>query len=191
MPISAQQADQVFNQWYIKPLMEGAYPSVLDSLPDAEKPDILPGDLELIAHPLDFLGINYYTRAIYRADRSEPFVRLAPANGPVTEMGWEIYPQAFTELLVSLDRQYRLPPVYITENGAAVKDFVDQGQINDVQRVRYFQEHLDAVARAMEQGRGLRKALRYRVRGLSDTTQNRQNERSCFPGFTQTAKQGG
>jgi beta-glucosidase len=150
--LAAQRADETFNQWYIKPLMEGVYPSIIDSLPDAEKPDIHPGDLDLIAHPLDFLGVNYYTRAIYRADESRPFVQLPPGNRPQTEMGWEICPEAFTDLLVSLNREYKLPPIYITENGAAVKDSVNHGQVNDPGRTRYFQDHLEAVNRAMEQG---------------------------------------
>lgn len=153
---AAQRADQTFNQWYIKPLMDGSYPLFMDSLPEDEKPEIHPGDLDLIAHPLDFLGVNYYTRAIYRADRSSPFVRLPPLNRPLTEMGWEVYPEAFTDLLVSLDRQYKLPPVYVTENGAAVRDVVEDGRINDVERVHYFQDHLQAVGRAMEQGVDIR-----------------------------------
>jgi beta-glucosidase len=154
--LAAQRADETFNQWYIRPLLEGTYPSIIDSLPDAEKPDIHPGDLDLIAHPLDFLGVNYYTRAIYRADKSRPFVQLPPGNRPQTEMGWEICPEALTDLLVSLDRKYTLPPVYITENGAALKDTVDRGQVNDSQRAHYFQVHLDAINQAMEQGVDIR-----------------------------------
>ncbi len=153
---AAQRADETFNQWYIRPLMERLYPSIIDSLPDAEKPEIHPGDMELIAHPLDFLGVNYYTRAVYRADQDKPFVRLPPVNRPLTEMGWEIYPEAFTDLLVSLDRKYELPPVYITENGAAMKDSFDQGQIVDSSRAHYFQDHLEAIDRAMEQGVDIR-----------------------------------
>ena len=149
---AAQRADETFNQWYIRPLMESLYPSIIDSLPDAEKPEIHPGDMDLIAQPLDFLGVNYYTRAVYRADPDRPFVRLPPGGGPTTEMGWEIFPEAFTDLLLSLDRKYSLPPLYITENGAAMDDSIDQGLINDQRRVRYFQEHLAAVNRAMEQG---------------------------------------
>jgi beta-glucosidase len=149
---AAQIADETFNQWYIRPLMEGLYPSVMDALPDAEKPEIHPGDMDLIACPLDFLGVNYYTRAIYRANQDRPFVRLPPGNRPRTEMGWEICPEAFTDLLVSLDRKYSLPPLFITENGAAMKDSVDQGQINDSRRAQYFQDHLEAVNQAMERG---------------------------------------
>lgn len=153
---AARWADEEFNHWYIGPVLEGAYPRIIESLPDEEKPDIRPGDLDLMAQPLDFLGVNYYTRAVCRSDPGKPYVSLPPAGRPVTAMGWEICPRAFTELLVSLNRKYRLPPVYITENGAAFEDLMDRGQINDLHRTLYFQQHLDAVGRALEQGVDIR-----------------------------------
>jgi beta-glucosidase len=67
---------------------------------------------------------------------------------PITDMEWEIYPQGLTELLVRLHRDYRMPPIFITENGAAFKDKVDGGQVNDVERVAYLQSHIKAVAAA-------------------------------------------
>lgn len=150
--LAAKHADEVFNQWFISPLMEGKYPTAIDELPEGDRPEICPGDMELMNYPMDFLGVNYYTRAVYRADRSRPFVRLAPSRLPLTEMGWEICPEACTELLVSLSRRYSLPPVYITENGVAMNDAVIDGQINDFDRVKFFQDHIDAVNAAMDQG---------------------------------------
>lgn len=150
--VAARIADETHNQWYIKPLMDGDYPALIDTLSEAEVPEISTGDLEIISHPLDFLGVNYYTRAVYRADQRRPFVRLRPAGKLRTEMGWEIYPQAFTDLLLSLNRKYSLPPVYITENGAAMADIMEDGGINDISRSQYFQDHLEAVNKAMEQG---------------------------------------
>lgn len=149
---AARMADETHNQWYIKPLMDGDYPALIDTLPAAEVPEINTGDLEIISHPLDFLGVNYYTRAVYRADQHRPFVRLRPAGQLRTEMGWEIYPQGFTDLLLSLNLKYSLPPVYITENGAAMADTMESGGINDISRSQYFQDHLEAVNKAMEQG---------------------------------------
>jgi beta-glucosidase len=67
-------------------------------------------------------------------------------------MGWEIYPEAFTDLLLSLNRKYELPPVYITENGAAMADRIEDGVVDDINRSQFFQDHLAAVNRAMEQG---------------------------------------
>jgi beta-glucosidase len=149
--LAARAADELFNQWYIKPIMDGEYPGVFESIPEAERPELLDGDLDIISQPIDFLGVNYYTRAIYRADEKKPFVRL-PARPPLTDMGWEICPEAFTELLLSLNRKYQLPPVFITENGAAMADSLEDGRINDSDRNQYIQDHIEAVNRAMEHG---------------------------------------
>ncbi|KGJ93130.1 GH1 family beta-glucosidase [Colwellia psychrerythraea] len=144
-------ADDYFNQWYIKPLFDGKYPHILSQLPAEHQPVIHDGDMEIIAHKMDFLGVNFYTRAIYRADADEHFIQITPPE-PRTDIGWEIYPKAFTELLVSLNERYRLPPIYITENGAAMADEIIDGVVNDQDRVDYYQQHLNAVNDAIEQG---------------------------------------
>jgi len=107
--------------------------------------------MEIISHPTDFLGINFYTRAIYRTDEQEHFIQIDPPE-PRTDIGWEIYPKAFTELLISLDKKYSLPPIYITENGAAIADKLVGGVVNDIDRIDYYQGHLNAVNEAIEQG---------------------------------------
>ncbi len=144
-------ADDYFNQWYIKPLFDGKYPQILSQLPTEHQPVIHEGDMEIIAHKMDFLGVNFYTRAIYRADADEHFLQIAPPE-PRTDIGWEIYPKAFTELLVSLNERYTLPPIYITENGAAMADEITDGVVNDQDRVDYYQQHLNAVNDAIAQG---------------------------------------
>jgi Beta-glucosidase/6-phospho-beta-glucosidase/beta-galactosidase len=60
-------ADQYINQWYIKPLFDGSYPLMINELDADCRPEILDGDMEIIAQPLDFLGVNYYTRLTYSA----------------------------------------------------------------------------------------------------------------------------
>ena len=150
--VAAQLADDHFNQWYIKPILDGEYPELLDKLPQEERPEIFENDLTIISQPIDYLGINYYSRAIYRSDDKEQFIQEVPLNVPLTDMGWEIYPEAFTELLVSLNEKYNLPPVYITENGAAMPDVITDGVVNDIDRVEYFQSHLYAVNNAIAQG---------------------------------------
>ena len=144
-------ADDYFNQWYIKPLFDAQYPEILAQLPKENHPEIQDGDMEIISHAMDFLGVNFYTRAIYRADDKEVFFQIDPP-APLTDIGWEIYPKAFTELLVSLNEKYSLPPVYITENGAAMADKLIDGVVNDQDRVEYYQSHLNAVNDAIEQG---------------------------------------
>ena len=149
--VASDFADDYFNQWYIKPIFDGAYPNILAQLPADHHPEIQEGDMEIISHPIDFLGINFYTRAIYRADSKARFVQLDPPE-PRTDIGWEIYPKAFSELLVSLNEKYTLPPIYITENGAAIDDKLIDGVVNDNVRVEYYQQHLNAVNDAIEQG---------------------------------------
>jgi beta-glucosidase len=148
---AASFADDYFNHWYIKPLFDGEYPNIISRLPTEHQPDIHDGDMAIIAHKMDFLGVNFYTRAIYRADADEQFLQIEPPE-PRTDIGWEIYPKAFTELLVSLSDKYSLPPIYITENGAAMADKLADGVVNDTDRIDYYQSHLNAVNDAIEQG---------------------------------------
>jgi len=144
-------ADDYFNQWYAKPIFDGAYPEILQELPAENRPEILAGDMEIISQPIDFLGINFYTRAIYKADAEEGFVQLDPP-APRTDIGWEIYPQALNKLLTSLNETYKLPPIYITENGAAMDDKMVDGQVDDLDRLDYYQQHLTIVHQAIESG---------------------------------------
>lgn len=148
---AAEFADDYFNQWYIKPIYDGEYPSILAQLPTEHQPDIKDGDMALISHPTDFLGVNFYTRAIYRTDEKEHFVQIDPP-APRTDIGWEIYPKALSELLVSLNEKYTLPPIYITENGAAIDDKIVEGVIKDTDRIEYYQLHLNAINDAIEHG---------------------------------------
>ena len=73
-------------------------------------------------------------------------------NEPKTDIGWEIYPKAFTNVLTQLNELYDLPPVFITENGAAMADKIENGVVNDLDRVDYYQQHLNAVNDAIEAG---------------------------------------
>ena len=136
-------------RWYMDPLFHGRYPQdVLDAL-GADVPAIRSGDLAAICQPLDFMGINYYTRAVVSA--GQPF-DVATSGLPLTDMNWEIYPQGLTELLLRVHRDYRVPPLYITENGGAFADQVVGGQVHDADRTRYLADHIGAVAEAMRQG---------------------------------------
>jgi len=148
---AAKFADDYFNQWYIKPLFDGKYPEILQQLPENCRPDISPEDMKIISHPIDFLGINFYTRSVYRANPDDFFEEL-PATGQLTDIGWEIYPQAFTHLLTSLNNLYKLPPIYITENGAAMADEIVDNEVKDLDRIDYYQLHLLALNEAITQG---------------------------------------
>ncbi|MEH8022281.1 GH1 family beta-glucosidase [Rheinheimera metallidurans] len=149
---AAQMADQYHNQWYIQPLMEARYPDLLQQLPVAEQPKILAGDMAIIAQPLDFLGVNYYTRTVYRANSKGWFSDVPPTVQPLTDMGWEVYPQGLSEILLAMHQRYALPPVYITENGAAMPDTLINNRVQDTARVAYFQQHLQATEDAINAG---------------------------------------
>jgi beta-glucosidase len=107
------------------------------------------GDLDAIATPMDFLGINYYSRNVASADSSW---RKHDSGRLRTAMDWEVFPEGLTDLLLQLDRDYPLPPVYITENGAAFDDQVQAGRVHDPARIDYIARHIDAVAEAMRRG---------------------------------------
>lgn len=136
-------------RWYMDPLFKGCYPSdVLDFLGE-DAPQIHPGDLEAIQTPVDFLGVNYYTRSVISA--AGPW-DVKQSGLELSDMGWEIYPEGLTQLLVRLHQDYALPPMFVTENGGAFKDQVDNGRVHDLPRVKYIKEHIGAVAEAMRQG---------------------------------------
>lgn len=150
---AADYADQYINQWYIKPIMDGSYPAIIDKLGEDWAPKIEEGDLEIINQPIDFIGINYYTRLHYSAPTQDgEFYHEHEHHYPRTDIGWEIYPKALSELLVSLNNSYQLPPVYITENGAAIADTLNNGEVADVDRINYYQGHLTAVNDAITSG---------------------------------------
>ena len=149
---ACQRANEYINHWYIQPLMEGKYPDVIDLLGD-DAPDIHDGDFAIMQAPLDFLGINFYTRLRYGAPRhTDELYEELPHQAPLTDIGWEIYPQALTDWLVSLHERYTLPPIYITENGAAMADKMEGGEVADSDRVAYYDAHLNALSDAIEKG---------------------------------------
>ena len=136
-------------RWYLDPLFKGHYPQdVLDDL-GADAPQVEPGDAAAIAEPMDFLGINYYSRAVISAD--QPW-DVYSSGREITDMGWEVYPEGLTELLLRLHHDYPVPPLFVTENGGAFKDVLVGSRIDDHQRTDYIARHIAAVADAMRQG---------------------------------------
>jgi beta-glucosidase len=149
----ARLDDGLTIRWYMDALLHGRYPQdVLDFLGE-DAPQVAAGDLDVIRQPLDFLGINYYTRNL-----SGTGTPLAPVDDgrEVTDMGWEVFPGGLTELLLRLKADYRLPPLYITENGAAYRDHLVGGRVADVERIHYLHRHIAAMADALEAGVDLR-----------------------------------
>ncbi len=149
---AAKFAHDYFNDWYLMPVLKGVYPKILRQFDQNNLDYMKSGDLDLIHQPLDYIGINYYTRSVFKACKNNNFEPCPAQTQPTTDMGWELYPQGLTEVLVDIHQRYDLPPVYITENGAAMKDELNNGQVDDDDRIRYFQTHLNALESAMSQG---------------------------------------
>ncbi|HEY8593799.1 MAG TPA: GH1 family beta-glucosidase [Devosiaceae bacterium] len=141
--------DGVHNRWYLDALFKGAYPADVLARIGAHMPEDFQRDLPTISAGLDWLGINYYTRSLAAADPSSSIFPYRSVDGSLekTEMGWEIYPQGLTDLLVWVARDYTRLPLYVTENGMAEIDTGD-----DRRRVAYYDAHLRAVLAAREQG---------------------------------------
>ena len=163
---AAQRVDGNLNRWFLDPLFGRGYPSDMTALYAASMPRMAPEDVAAIAAPLDFLGINSYFPTYVRAAPPEPGRELgAEALGPaelaergfeVTEMGWPVVPDALRELLVGVHARYAPPAIYMTENGAAFADRVEDGAVHDPRRTVYLAEHVQAVAQTIEAGAPLR-----------------------------------
>lgn len=152
--MAAERFDALSNRWYLDPVMRGRYPiellDFLGPMAPAESSD----DLRTISVPTDFLGINYYSRALIRFDPTNPleFAESRPSEGEFSPM-WEIYPAGFEELLLRVTRDYRPSSILITENGVPTHDTIDAaGQVHDAARISYLERHLARLQSAMNQG---------------------------------------
>jgi beta-glucosidase len=145
----AQLEDGRLVRWYMDPLFKSAYPQDVMNFLGADVPRIEAGDMAAIATPMDFLGINYYSRSVVSAIEDG---KVHDSGYGVTDMGWEIYPRGLTEVLLRLQRDYGVPPLYVTENGGAFKDQLVRGQVHDAERTDYIARHIDAVGDAIRQG---------------------------------------
>jgi beta-glucosidase len=160
--------DAHLNRWFLDPLAGRGYPfeifrqmaDLKDLLPETyhrflglAKVDFVEDrDLDKIAVPLDFLGINYYTRILARSPKASVPPQNMPSN-EVTDMGWEVYPRGIFEILARVHFDYRFPEYFITENGAAYPDVVTpSGTVPDKPRIRYLKEHLRELQRAISIG---------------------------------------
>jgi beta-glucosidase len=117
-------------------------------------PAVRDGDLEEIATPVDFLGVNYYSRLVVEAaPNGHPAGVKQCRDEALTDMGWEVYPDGLEHTLVRLHSEYAPPAIYIAENGAAYDDSADEsGRIADHRRISYLREHTFAAQRAIARG---------------------------------------
>ncbi|MFZ0888589.1 MAG: GH1 family beta-glucosidase [Candidatus Binataceae bacterium] len=157
---AAERWHRFFNLWFLEPATNGRYPEVYASGSLEDRLDIRPGDLDTVKAPLDFVGINLYTRAVVAADPSDPYLGLKqvhPEAKEFTDFGWEVYPKALSEMILRVTRDYGRPPIYVTENGCSYGDAPGpDGEVRDERRVRFIRRYIAEVARAIHSGADVR-----------------------------------
>lgn len=155
--------DGFFNRYYLDPVYGRGYPrDVLEDyvrkghIPSTTLDCVRDGDLETMSVATDFLGINYYSRAVIRSDRvpeSENAPRTVFQSDDKTDMDWEVAPESLTKVLERVHRDYAPPALYVTENGCAYATAPDaEGRVLDTERASYFKSHISACHDAIERG---------------------------------------
>ena len=162
---ATRRAEAYMNRQYLDPVFHGRYPAEMTEIFGEAWPEWPQEDHDLIRQPIDFLGINYYTRNVVRHEETSWPLKAAPVRqtqATYTETGWEVFPQGLTDTLLWVKKLYGDIPQYVTENGAAFFDpptarQTTQGpRVNDPLRVDYFRTHLRAIHDAIDQGVDLR-----------------------------------
>ncbi len=153
---AAERYAAQINRWFIDPLYTGDYPKEMrDGFGDM-LPEFTEEQRKTIQHEPDFIGVNYYSRAVVRHDSTNPFLQTAivkPEQAQFTEMGWEIYPHCLYETLTFLRDRYNSPTLYVTESGVAFDDRVEpDGTVNDELRRVYLRDHFREAHHAITDG---------------------------------------
>jgi beta-glucosidase len=159
--VATRQADAYMNRQYLDAACFGTYPEELREVFGDAWPAWPDADMAAIRQPIDFIGVNYYTRNVTERWPLALPLRSRGVRQPhaiYTETGWEVHAPSLTRVLVWVKERYGNIPLYVTENGAAFYDppMTIDGRIDDPLRVYYYREHLRAVAEAMRQGVDLR-----------------------------------
>jgi beta-glucosidase len=161
---AAERWHRLLNLWYLEPALRGRYPDAFPDGPPLERMGVREGDFERVRAPLDFLGINLYTRTLVRASPQDALGVGAQAAGPVggdegprTDFGWEVWPRALHDMVLRITRDYDRPPIEITENGCSYADGPgSDGRIRDERRIEFHRRYLEELARAIAAGADVR-----------------------------------
>ena len=157
---TARFVDGVTNRWFLDPVLRGSYPEDI-LMQHRERYDVSfieRNDMEIIKNsPIDFIGINYYSRSVVKVKGSDPMKLLRspykPEGKEYTDMDWEVYPEGVYDLLMRIDGEYGHPKIYITENGAAYRDErTENGMIVDEDRISYLRRHFECADKALRDG---------------------------------------
>ncbi|WP_207427716.1 GH1 family beta-glucosidase [Pedobacter sp. SYSU D00535] len=154
---AAKRADALLNRLFLEPILGLGYP--VDDLPVLKKLEkyMRSGDEERMSFDFDFIGIQNYTREIVTSSFFTPYIgaRLVAAKKrkvPLTEMGWEVYPEAIYQMIKKFNSYSNIKKLIITENGAAFPDILKDGRVADEKRKKYIEENLRQVLRAQKEG---------------------------------------
>jgi beta-glucosidase len=154
---ATKRAEAYMNRQYLDMALGGKFSPELVAAFGEAWPDTSAAARTALAEKIDFLGINYYTRSVTKHDPTQRWLQASSERQPLstyTETGWEVFPQALTEVLLWVKQNYGDLPIYITENGAAFYDppVAENGEVDDPLRVSYFRSHLRAVWDALQLG---------------------------------------
>lgn len=151
---AADRYDALYNRWYLGGVFKQEYPALALEGLEPHLPKGWQDDFATIGAPLDWCGLNYYTRKLIApAGRPWPDYRDVEGPLPKTFMNWEIYPDGLYNFLTRTARDYTGDlPIYVTENGMASADVITDGVVDDPERIRYLEAHLSRVRKAIAEG---------------------------------------
>jgi beta-glucosidase len=160
---AAERWHAMTNVWFLETALRGRYPDAfVDGLPE-QRMGVRPGDLERVRAPLDFVGVNLYTRTLVRHQEDAFGLKAAPvgpvggSEGPRTDFGWEVWPKALEDVLLRVTRDYDRPVIEVTENGCSYADGPGpDGVVRDARRIAFYRGYLEAVHRAIAAGADVR-----------------------------------
>jgi beta-glucosidase len=151
---AAARYDAIYNRFFMGGIFHKSYPELVLKGLEPHLPKGWDNDFDLIGAPVDWCGINYYTRSnIAATDGAWPNVQAVEGPLDKTQMGWEIYPDGLYEFIMRTHREYTKGlPIYVTENGMANDDSIVSGRVTDDARIAYIEAHLHAALRAIKDG---------------------------------------
>jgi beta-glucosidase len=163
---AAKRFDAFNNVWFLETALRGRYPDAFVHGSPLETMGFQSGDEKRMTAPLDYIGINYYFRRLVSATTTAVPAKVSydamgfelstGKDGPLTEIGWEVYPRGLYDIVQRISKDYKLP-IEITENGCSYGDYPDAtGRIVDSRRIHYYREHLRELARAIHDGADVR-----------------------------------
>jgi beta-glucosidase len=165
---AAKRFDAFNNVWFLETALRGRYPEAFVHGTPLETMGFQSGDEKRMIAPLDYIGVNYYFRRLVSASTSTTaapskvsydamgFEIAMGKDGPLTEIGWEVYPRGLYDIVQRVSKDYKLP-IEITENGCSYGDYPDaSGRVADTRRIHYYREHLRELARAIHDGADVR-----------------------------------